>query len=155
MHFGIQQVFLGPSLVFVASWHLVVSYGELSGFLWQRIEQVVLPECWDAARGPYLTSNLQGGPMPFRGRLGTPFSATLIIVTDECIYLHRSAVGEQAESHSFYVPSQALGWKELVLHDVTWPRMVLNLQASFCDCMDWIAVEIKNTDLVLHMWLFC
>lgn len=60
-------------------------------------------------------------------------------------------IGEQAGSHScFYVPSQSL-----VLSDVTWPRIVLNLQASFCDCIlsspRWIELLWK---LKIWTW-FC
>lgn len=142
----IQQVFLGPSLASVAS---LLWYWELSGFLRQIPEQVVLPECWDVAGGPRVPSSLQGGPhLPSRRRPGTPFWAALVVVRAECVDLHPSAVGEQAGSHSFLRVRWALGWKEPLLRDVTWEKMVLELLAGF-----W-AVEIKNMGLILHTLLF-
>lgn len=59
-----------------------------------------------------------------------------------------------ATASDVFVPIRALGWKQLLLYDVTSERMGLKLWAGFRGCLELIAVEIKNMDLILHMSLF-
>lgn len=123
---------------------------------WASCFSCMLGCCWRPT-GLHPTCRVAPICLPFRGTPGLPFWAALVIVRAECIYLLLSTVGEQAGSHSFLcvrVPSGTLGWKQPLLHDIIWERMVLKLLAGFCGCVDWIAVEIKNMGLILHMSLF-
>lgn len=132
-------------LIWGAVWiPLSENWGSCSSWVWEC--------CWS----PISYTQLAGWTHVFQKEAGLPFCVALIILRGECIYLHLSTTGEQAGSHScFSMPSQALSCKQLVLCDVTWPRRVLNLQASFCDCVlsspRWIELLWK---LKIWTW-FC